>query len=638
VKRSAARLRCYCFVSLATLCAATKAMAQTADDLALMSIEDLGKIEITSVSKKAQPLDEAAAAVFVITRDDIRRSGARSIPEILRLAPNLQVARVDASQYAISARGFNSTTANKLLVLIDGRSVYTPLYSGVFWDVPDEMPENIERIEVISGPGGTLWGANAVNGVINIITRDAQQTRGSLLSVVAGQAERSVSARHGGQFGAQGAYRLTARGLARPDTATAAGVDQQDSWYRKDLGFHANWRQHGDALMLDMNLYRGVLDQKVNADKRISGSHAVGRWTRALADGATLQVQAYADHSKRDYPGTYAESRQTYDVEMQHRFGRRAGHELVWGAGYRLSRDDVINSAALAFVPAQRSMVQVNVFLQDSIALSDALELVLGVKSEHNSYTGIEWQPNARLAWKRADGSLLWTALSRAVRTPSRVDTDLYSPGKPPYTVLAGGPGFRSEHVDAAEAGYRVSPVTHATLSVSVYYNVFHDLRSLEGVRPITLANMLEGKAHGLEMWGDYRVSDWWRLSAGYNYMKKHLHLDAGSRDTTSLKLDADPRHQFLLRSLMRAGQDLEVDTTLRAVGALPATSTQPNSNSRVPGYAALDVRVGWNVSRQLELSLVAQNLLNQRHAQFGAAATRTGFGRALSLVMLWKP
>lgn len=615
--------------SLGAMAADANDSAQATGDLSRLSIEELADIAITSVSKRRERLSDAAASVYVITSEDIRRSGATSLPEILRLAPNLQVARVDANQYAITARGFNSTTANKLQVLIDGRSVYTPLYSGVFWDAQDVMPESIERIEVISGPGGTLWGANAVNGVINVITRNAQDTPGTLLSAGAGSDERNVAVRHGGKLGDETSYRIYAKGFSRDNTVRASGASLHDQWDKQQAGGRVDWQRAGDTVVLEGSAYDGKLAQAVNSDRKISGAHVLGRWSRALADKSSVQVQAYYDSTRRDYPGTFSEVLDTYDIDVQHRFPWGARHDIVWGGGYRLSRDEVSNSAVLAFLPARKNLTRANVFMQDSIALADDLQLTLGGKFEHNNYTGIEFQPNLRLAWSLADRALLWSALSRSVRTPSRIDGEFFAPGNPPFTLLTGNPNFKSEKQTTFEVGYRMAPKANASFSISVFYNRYDRLRSIEAGAPLQLANMLEGNTYGVEMWGTYRVSDWWRLSAGYNHLKQDLRLDAGSRDISSVAARPDPRYQFSVRSAMNLARDVEFDLALRAIGAL--------KNPDVPSYTAIDARVGWKASRDVEISLSGFNLFDRRHAEFGVAPGRSELGRTIFLNTLWK-
>lgn len=616
-------------LNAAAVMAAETGLSPSAEGIARMSIEELAKIEITSVSKRPELLSDAAAAVFVITREDIRRSGATSIPEILRMAPNLQVARVDASQYAITARGFNSTTANKLLVLIDGRSVYTPLFSGVFWDVQDIT--DIERIEVASGPGGTLWGANAVNGVINIITRNSSETLGGGIALGAGTAERGGAAQYGGKLGDDATYRLNVKGFSRKHTVTARGSSVQDSWDKAQAVVRADWVRGGDTLMLQGAAYDGSIDQAANADKTISGAHLLARWNRRLTEDSTFQLQTYYDRTKRVYPGTYGEVLDVYDIDLQHRFQWGEKHHIVWGGGYRLSRDDVTNSTGLAFLPAQKDMTLANLFVQDSVALQENLQLTLGAKLEHNNYTGLEFQPNARLAWKLADRSLLWSAVSRALRTPSRLDRELFAPAVPPF-LLAGGPNFQSEKLTAYEVGYRAQPASHASFSISAFYNVYDDLRTSEPTTanplPIVLGNMMEGDGYGVEMWGSYRINDWWRLYAGYNYLKRSLHLKPGSRDSSTVRSGTDPEHQFSLRSTMNLPHNLELDFALRSVGGL--------DNPNVPGYTVVDARLGWNISKNLEVSLSGFNLGNQRHAEFGRLPGRSEFGRTFYLKTLW--
>lgn len=602
----------------------------SAADFSRMTLEDLVNIEISSVSKKPERLSDAAAAVYVISREDIRRSGSTSIPEILRLAPNLQVARVDASQYAISARGFNSTVANKLLVLIDGRSVYTPLYSGVFWDAQDTMIEDIERIEVISGPGGTLWGANAANGVINIITRHTRDTTGGLVSAGAGNDERGAGARYGGKLGEDATYRIYAKGFNRDNTVSASGASAQDASKKGQVGFRLDWGQGGDTLALQGDAYDGSIDQKIFDDALISGAHLLGRWNKTLAGGSALQVQAYYDQTRRNYPGMFGEVLDTYDIDVQHRFSPGGRHDITWGGGYRYSHDDVTNSAVLAFLPASRDLTLGNVFVQDDIALTERLKLTVGTKLEHNNYTGFENQPNVRLAWKPNDQVLLWSAISRAVRTPSRIDRDFFVPGSAPF-MIAGGPDFQSEKLTAYEIGYRTQPSPKASFSISTFYNVYDQLRSIEPTGgTLVLGNMMEGNTYGVETWGSYGISDWWQLKAGYTYLKKDLRFKPGSGDTYGVQAAGnDPAHQFSVRSIMNFAHNVNLDFALRSVDSLP--------NPGVPAYVALDARLGWKIAKGTELSLSGFNLLDNRHPEFGALSARSEIGRKIDARILWQ-
>jgi len=607
----------------------------TPADLSSMSLEDLSNVEVSSVSRRTERLADAAASVYVITREDIRRSGHLTIPDILRLAPNLQVARVDASQYAISARGFNSTTANKLLVLIDGRSVYTPLFSGVFWDVPDTLIEDIERIEVISGPGGTLWGANAVNGVINVITRNARDTVGGMTAVAAGNEERRASARWGGTLGGDAHYRMYGKEFRRDDTQRASGASGRDDIRKAQAGFRVDGGAAAGGYTLQGDAYDGSVDQAIGDRKQISGANLLGRWNRKLADGSALQLQGYWDHSRRDYPGTFAETLDTIDLDAQHSLVWRADHQVQWGGGLRYSRDRATNSAVLAILPARKTLHLANVFAQDTIALDDSLRLTLGAKFEHNNYTGWEFQPNARIAWQAGADSLLWSALSRAVRTPSRIDREFFAPGSPPFTQLQGGPNFESEKLTALELGWRAQPLPEFSYSITAFRHEYDELRSVERVAPpaalpIFVANMMEGHTHGLEGWGSWRATDWWRLSAGFQLLRKHLRLKPGSTDARGAPAAGnDPDHQVTLRSAMNLGPRVELDVNVRAVGSLP--------DPAVPSYVALDVRWGWQVTPRLELSLAGLNLTDRGHPEFGTVAARGEVPRSVLLKLVWK-
>lgn len=607
------------------------AAAADAPDLSSMSIEELANIEISSVSKKKESLSDAAAAVFVITSEDIRRSGYTSLPEVLRLAPNLQVARIDATQYAITARGFNETTTNKLLVLIDGRTVYTPLFSGVFWDAQDVMLQDIDHIEVISGPGGTLWGSNAVNGVINIITRSARDTQGTLLSAGAGTEERGGAARYGGKLNEDTAFRVYAKGFERDGTERANGTDAHDRWTKQQAGFRLDSDGAGDKFTLQGDLYDGESDQLFGDDRTFSGLNLLGRWNHSLGGDDNLQVQTYFDRTRRDYPGIFREQLDTYDLDIQHRFRWRQGHDIVWGGGYRVMEDQVENSALLAFLPTHRSLKLANLFVQDTIALNEALKLTLGVKLEHNSYTGLETQPSARLAWKLNEKSLVWTSVSRAVRTPSRIDTEFFISGT---TSLVGNKNFDSEELTAYEIGYRADPTAKLSFSVSTFYNVYDKLRSVElspgGTLPLTLGNKIRGNTYGVEIWGNYRINDWWRLSAGYNYIKKDLEQASDSADTTTIAgSEVDPRYQFSLRSSMNLPYNTELDLTLRSIGGLSSTD--------VPSYTELDARLGWKVAKGVNLSVSGYNLLDSEHPEFGSPATRSEFRRSVYMEVTWQ-
>src|SRR6266699_3550278 len=589
--------------------AAFSAEPQRSPDLADLSIEELGNIQVTSVSRHAERLSDAPASIFVITGEDIRRSGATRLSEALRLAPNLEVARASASSYAISARGFNGTTANKLLVLIDGRVVYTPLFSGVFWDAQDVMLEDVERIEVISGPGATLWGANAVNGVINVITRRASDTQGVFAYGHAGDLERGYGARYGGAEG-NVSYRAYGRVFDVFNTSTANGATLSDGWSKGQACFRADWGTTANGFTLQGDGYRGSLDQVTDQNAHISGANLLGRWNRDLAGWGSLQVHANADQTERDIPGVFGEHLNIFDFEFQHGLKAIGGHRLTWCGGYRYGYDHVTNSAALAFLPANQRMRWASVFAQDEIALQENLRLTLGAKLENNYYTGTEPLPSARLAWKLQEQRLVWGAVSRALRAPSRIDRDFFVTAGP--TQLAGGPDFVSEVVKVFEVGYRDQPLPQATYSISVFHNIYDKLRSVEPVSATTsvLGNKMEGTGNGLEAWGSYQAARNWRLSAGAFFLRQHLNPKPDSGDPNVAAAGNDPKRQFMLRSSLDLPDSTELDIRVRYVSELP--------NPKVPAYTAFDMRIAWRLQRELELSVVGQNLLDSGHVEFG--------------------
>ena len=613
---------------LASLLASATAGAQPVRvaDLADLSIEELGNIQITSVSRHAERLSDAPAAIFVITGDDIRRSGVTRLAEALRLAPNLEVARVSASSYAISARGFNNTAANKLLVLIDGRIVYTPLFSGVFWDAQDVMLEDVERIEVISGPGATLWGANAVNGVINVITRRASDSQGAFAYAQSGNLERGYGARYGGAEG-KVSYRAYGRVFDVFNTTTANGATQSDGWSKGQAGFRADWGTTANGFTLQGDGYRGSLDQATDQNAHISGANLLARWNRELAGWGSLQVQADVDQTERDIPGVFGEQLNIFDFEFQHGLNAIGGHRLTWGGGYRYGYDHVSNSAVLAFLPANQKMRWANVFAQDEIALRENLRLTLGAKLENNYYTGTEPLPSARLAWKLEPQRLVWGAVSRALRAPSRIDRDFFVG---PPLQLNGGPDFVSEVVKVYEIGYRDQPVAQATYSISVFHNIYDKLRSVEPAPGggVVLGNKMQGTGDGLEAWGSYQAARNWRLSAGVFFLRQRLSFKPDSGDTNASAAGNDPAHQWLLRSSVDLPNRTEFDIGVRRVGALP--------NPSVPAYTAVDVRYAWRLLRELELALIGQNLFASSHAEFGDAATRSEMARGAYAKLRW--
>lgn len=632
---------------LLPLLLASTASAATAlpADFADLSIEELANIQIHSVSRKPESLAAAAASVFVITADDIRRSGWTSIADMLRLAPNLQVAQVGNGGYAISARGLNgsnNSASNKLQVLIDGRSVYAPLFSGVFWDAQDLMLEDIERIEVISGPGATLWDVNAVNGVINITTRSARDTQGSLAVVSAGRRGDDVAFRQGGTMNGGGHWRAYGKYLDQRHTELADGGKVNDARQQAQLGWRADWERGAHQFSVHGNAYRGDANQAepgalqtgaplVFGPIETSGVNLTGRWSYALGSGGSVSLQGTLDHTKRIVPPTFGESLDLADLQFQHSVGTMGAHTLVWGANYRRTWDDVTNSQYLAFLPARARQTWSSLFAQDEIVLRKDLRLIAGARIERNVYTGTELLPTLRLAWTMAPAHTVWASASRTVRAPSRLDADAFIPGAPPY-LLRGGPRVRSEVAKVIELGYRGQPLPQLSYSMTAFHHDYDHLRTQEvdaGGTFVTFGNLMEGKAHGIEMWGNYQVRPTWRLSAGLLALHERLQLKAESNDLAGPAIvGKNPAHTAQLRSTFNLSDDKEIDVALRKVARL--------GDPDVPGYTAIDARFGWRLQRDLELSVFGQNL-NGEHGEYGPIAARTQLGRTAGAKLVWQ-
>ena len=594
---------------------AMPARAQSIEDLRQMSIDQLADINVSSVTKSNEPLRDAPAAVYVITHDDIIRSGATSIPDMLRLAPNLFVAQTSASTFTVSARGFSgSNTAqsfsNKLLVLIDGRTVYTPLYSGVYWDMQDVLPDDIDRIEVISGPGATLWGANAVNGVINIITKKASETQGLQVDVAGGDLQQTASLQYGGHVGDSLAYRVYAQAFEDADTLTTTGAKARDNWTKTQGGFRADWTPGAaDQVTLQGDIADSGPDNDI-----IGGGNILGRWNHAWTDGSTLQVQAYFDRaSQATDNGGGAFWVNTYDLDVQHSFSTGARNQIVWGGGVRSADYGITSGSGLSFQPSSRNLVLADVFAQDSFSITDSLKLIAGLKVESDPYVGATPLPDLRLSWKVNATTLLWAAVSQAIRSPTPFDRDVHE-NLAGINLLNAGGTFESEDLTAYEVGGRLQPTDRLSFSVSTYYNVYKDLRSIT-ITPATLfplswGNAMHGDAYGVEAWGDYRVTDWWRLSAGVSAEREELAFNNPATTLPGASQAGDePSAQGQVRSYMNLGRNLTLDATLRSVSNLP--------DPAVPAYTELNARLGWNVTPRVQLSVSGFNLLHAYHEEY---------------------
>lgn len=651
------------------------AAAPSTGDLKQLSVEDLMNLEVTSVTKEPQRLLQAAAAIQVITAEDIRRSGASSIPEALRLADNLQVAQINAHDWAISARGFNANLANKLLVLIDGRAVYTPLYGGVLWNVQDTVLEDVERIEVISGPGGTLWGANAVNGVINIITKAAGDTPGLYAHVGAGdRLEQQAAMRYGASLAPDVDLRGYAKYTDRDPELTSTGTSAADAWHMTRGGFRLDARPAASQrLTLQGDIYSGAEEVPDTGGAALSGANLLGRWTYTSANNSSLILQAYYDHTHLSQPfaaspggpfstgfpaASLTDDLDTYDVDFQYHFAWGARHKLAWGLGYRATHEMDEDLSVVRFSPPVLEQTLYSGFLQDEVRLGPRVYLTLGSKLEHNDYTGYEVEPNARLQWNLQAQQLLWTGISRAVRTPSRYDRDLVVPSglinaPPPFqfpsVFLRGSPDFVSETLLAYEAGYRAEIGARLALALSAFYNDYRQLRSTSATAttptypfpfPVYFQNNLEGETHGLEFSGSYQLLDWWQLHAGYDLLQERLHARPGQTDTTGATNEtADPQQQFAVRSSMDLPRHLSFNAALRWVDTLHINNGPTGGAvvGTVPSYFELDARLAWHLSQRLELALVGQNLLHAQHPEYGfPAPTREQIERSVFGKLTW--
>lgn len=661
---------------LALLALAAPVLAQgAAGGLASLSLEELMEVEVSLVSRHEEPLFGTAAAVTVITGDDIRRSGATCLPEALRLVPGMQVARIDANKWAVSARGFADRFSQKLLVLIDGRSVYSPIFAGVFWEIQDLLLEDVERIEVIRGPGATLWGANAMNGIVNIVTRSSADTGGALLVAGAGTQERGLAAlRYGGRLGRHGHFRIDAKGFERDAFANAAGQEGADDWRMSRTGLRADWERGPDRLMVQGALFVGRAGQTYRypaleepllrtlaADTDLWGGHAMARWQRTVSARSDLRLQLYHDRDARRDPVGDTD-RSTWDVDFQHRGAWSRRHESTWGLGYRSAFVDARGTPLkVTFDPEESRTDLFSAFVQHRVQLTAALHLSAGTKLEHNDFTGFEYQPGMRGLWRLSPRRALWVSATRAVRTPALADDRVRirfrsfplqavlpgsAPEDPPLqTHLVGTGRFQSEVLHSAEAGYRQRLGAHLLVDVAAFRNRYADLRS--GVhRPLQPTLVAEPVPHFLDQilivnamagttWGWEAAVDWQlpeglgRARGAYATTRIDLEVDPGAAPQSVAVEGGTPQHQASLWSSLNLRHDLQVDAIARYVGAIRDRpgATRPRGTAPLPfqaylpyreidAYLELDLRLEWRASRDLRLAIAGRNLLHDRHAE----------------------
>lgn len=587
-------------------------------ELSRMSLEQLANVEVTSVSKSAQSLSTAPASIYVITREEILRSGALSIPEALRLAPNLQIAQTGAADYQISARGFGGNLeaqnfSNKILILIDGRSVYTPLFSGVTYDSLDVFMDDIDRIEVISGPGATLWGSNAMNGVINIITRRAGETTGTALRGTVGDQETALAGRYGHDFDG-GAFRVYAKAFDRGPSELEDGSSAGDRWNKAQGGFRSDFARGANAFTVQGDLQHATLNMGAAPDVNFTQFNVLGRWEHT-GESADTRLQVYYDRTDRDKPPSgVAFTLDTYDIEFQQSLAPGARHRVVWGIGRRYNAYDIVNTPTLFLVPESRTLDLTNVFAQDTIRLSDHFALTAGIKFEDNSYSGWETLPDLRVSWTPTDKTLVWAAAARAIRAPTPLDVDVRE-GTGGPVLLFGDPDFETEKVWAYELGYRSQPHTSISWNVAAFYDDYDDLRTVE-VTPVTFfplswANNMEGSTYGVDLWANWQVTSWWRLSPGFRSLHKDLRFKPGASGILGvLQAGNDPTSQASLKSSMQFGR-FTADAMLRYVGKLPQPATDT--------VTELDAHFAYRLRDSLELSLTGANLLDARHLEYAA-------------------
>lgn len=641
--------------ALAAVFFTSTALANAAQDIDFtkLGVEDLMNMQITTVSKHSQPVSTAPAAIFVITQEEIQNSGARSIPELLRMVPGLEVARIDENKWAIGSRGFNGRFDDKLLVLIDGRSVYTPLFSGVYWDVEDVMLEDVERIEVIRGPGATLWGANAVDGVINIITKSSKDSQNLFVKSEGGDEQVNAdSVRYGGKIDNKGTYRVYAKYL---DWNSSTGLNGQyagDGYNQLRGGFRSDWNlTQKDALTFQGDTYHSrdgetltiptltspFYSSTFGNDGDYSGGNLLGRWTHTYSKSSNITLQTYFDRTNYADNNLFVDHENVFDLDFQHDFHVGDKNDVVWGAGYRSVQDRSDSTFTVMVTPSQGQYNLFSAFAQDEIAVSNRLSVTVGSKFEHNSFTGFEIQPNIRFLAKVKDNQSVWGAISRAVRTPAiteeglRLADAVVPPGVPPFNsplpvieAVYGSNQFKSEDLLAYEVGYRVDINKSKSLSadISAFYNNYTNLRTAEPgtpfvegaptdvVFPFVAENKMSGGTYGIEPFFDYKPLKNWKLFGSYSYLQMNIHKNADSTDPTpDLPNGENPKNQVFISSSVALPMHFEQHFSYRYVDKL--------SSIGIPSYSSFDGGFSWNPMPNLRLSFDGQNWLDNRHLEF---------------------
>lgn len=625
-------------VATLVLAAAGAHAENTSLDTLDLSLEELMNVVVTSVSRKAQTLAKTAAAAYVIQAEEIRRSGATNIPEALRLAPGVQVAAIGANKWAVSIRGQADRFSNKLLVLVDGRSVYSPLFSGVIWETLDVPLENIERIEVIRGPGASIWGTNAVNGVINIITRSAFDTLGGFASVAAGDEMRGQGlARYGSSPDPDTAIQLYAKAQTNDPGVFAAGGKGADDWQTRSAGFKLEHLLNQDTFRFEGGLITSKAGDEImminptsispqRATQEMRSGHLLGHWESAPGESGQKSFQVYADHSDYDHI-VLSERRTTLDLEFQQSLNPSPNQALTWGLGYRYSKDRIVASSVISLPESETSTSLYSVYLQDEITLApERWRLSLGARLEHNDYTGYEFQPNLRLLWTPDTQSSLWASIARAIRSPSRVERGgtVTLPLSPASALQLDNGLSTEEKLDALDLGWRYQFNRAFSLDMSAFAYRYSNLRdsAITGLPiaqpggyvfiPSINSNANSANASGFEVSLDWRPRTEWRVQAAYSYFDSTVHLAPGR--LSSSYADASPAHLLSLRASLEMSSKLHGDAWLRHVSHIA------NGSFSIPAYTTLDLRLAWQAKPTLELSLTGQNLLDSAHLEYGSS------------------
>ena len=590
-------------------------------DLKRLSLEQLMDIEVTVVTRQPEPVGSAAAAVSVITRDDIRRSGVTTVADALALADGVHVARFNNGTWAITARGFNGSTPNKLLVMVDGRNEVTPLFTGIFWNMLDYVLDDIDRIEVIRGPGATLWGANAVNGVVNIVTRHARDTRGALLAIAAGPEDPAiVEVRQGGGSDAL-SYRVYGKFAQRDAQRFSTGGSSEDARRRGQAGLRVDGSRDATVWMVKSDLFHSrdaFIDRR---DGEWTGIGIQGRVNRQITATSSVQLQSYYRREYRNIERQLTHHLDTGEIDFQHAWRVTPRHGFVWGSAYQVNRDVTYGSQVLRFTPARRTYPVFSAFAQDEFEVRPGSVFVTGgIKVEHNAFSGADWQPTVRGRWLLTANQVLWSAVARAVRRPTRFDDDIELTAPGGVVLIRGSDGFESEVMTGWELGYRSRPVRWLTLDTTVFSQSYDRLRSQEapasGVVPVTIGNTLNGRSTGVEFVTSIQPLDRWQLRGSYTYLETSISRDLGSRDISGGVNEAnDPASYFTVRSVFNVTPNVETDMWLRRVGKLP--------NPGVPAYTELNLRVAWRPRSEVEIALVGQDLLHDTHPEFGTSVPR---------------